>query len=190
MPILPQSTDAPAPVFHPLQPFQPTEFHPEFGYAVPSREVGRKAWLVCKSIAFGAVVGAIGIIAVTRDNDPPGVRVVTTTEAPVIRSMAAAAVGQQPAVGPATSHPALSVIPVVSVQPDAAAAFAAERPQPLVPDVAVAKQKRKAAPKHRRNFARRNPEPDPRDAYARAPGRFPEQLQRQWPPQRNFNWGW
>jgi hypothetical protein len=168
--------------------FYPTQFHPEFGYLAPRVPFRMKAWLVLKGTVFGALIGALAVIALVPNRDPPPVvpSAQAMSVAPADRwHMAPATV---PFVPPTLAMPVANALPQRSgataslkgppanAQPPAEAAPAPKPPQ---------KKAARKPPKRERSVP--PAEPDPRSAYG-AVRRFAEP-QREWQDRRGF-WNW
>jgi hypothetical protein len=162
MPFAPdQPPQSPPPQFYPI--------HPEFGYLVPAPPLRRKAWLVCKATAFGAMLGAIAVIALSPDRQPVRIkpsRAMEAAAAPVSpEAIAQAALSIAPVAGPelasasAVASPPNTTLPAHSeaaAMPPPPPAKAAPAPKPKKKPVARQKREREPPPA----------EPEPRSAYA------------------------
>ena len=182
--------------------FYPVQYHPEFGYLAPRLSFRTKARLVFKATAFGAIAGAIGLVLLVPNCDPPVVQSAyamtgsaqTRPIAPADRwhmtppsvSYLAPTLAMSPTLGMTIA----SAMPRKSDRPDASASLNGEAaaPQPLIAAAAAAKPKKKVAQQPKRERETWSAEPDPRSTYASSVRRFAEpQSDRQ--DRRGF-WNW
>jgi hypothetical protein len=162
----------------PASPSDATQFHPEFGYLVPTMRARRKAALTIKAAALGVLVGAAAMFVLVMDREERALTMVSTPvlATPVLTTparstpMQAAVVNNAPpvlfvpesialpdaspakprvlSVAPPTVAPAASAMMVPAAAPAEPAIAAAPAP---VEVKAVAKPKKKVV---------REPEPD------------------------------
>ncbi len=177
--------------------------HPEFGYLAPRLSFRTKARLVFKATAFGAIAGAMAVVALVPNRDPPVVQSAyamtgsaqTRPIAPADRwhmtppsvSYLAPTLAMSPTLGTTIA----SAMPRKSDRPDASASLNGDgccRRSRSIAAAAAAKPKKKVAQQPKRERETRSAEPDPRSAYASSVRRFAEpQSDRQ--DRRGF-WNW
>ena len=62
----------------PASPSDATQFHPEFGYLVPTMRARRKAALTIKAAALGVLVGAAAMFVLVMDREERALTMVST----------------------------------------------------------------------------------------------------------------
>src|SRR5215218_2013210 len=116
-------------------PFEPNQFHSEFGYFAPTMRFRRKAALTVKAAALGAIVGAVAVFVVVMDREEKAFTMVSTS----LPSTAGSPASPPPATStPAQARPVQATqVQPTPVQPTQAppmrAASAPVSPMPVSP---------------------------------------------------------